>query len=158
MMSSFNLRTRLDDNGDPWFVTKNVCNILGIKDQTQSVRYLDDDERNTLSIKQGNRGNPMITLINESGLYSLTLGYRKPEAKSFKKRVTSEVLPSREGTKYPQAHSGPCNRVWRQVLFGEADEPEHRGQLAGPAQKDNERQGVVQRRNIIVYPPVGGVI
>ncbi|WP_338668058.1 BRO family protein [Pseudodesulfovibrio methanolicus] len=46
-----------------------MCDVLGIKDQAQSVRYLDDDEKNTLSIKQGNRGNPTTTIINESDLY-----------------------------------------------------------------------------------------
>lgn len=88
------LRTLTDEAGEPWFVAKDVCDVLGIKDQAQSVRYLDDDEKNTLSIKQGNRGNPMTTIINESGLYSLILRSRKPEAKAFKKWITSEVLPS----------------------------------------------------------------
>ncbi|WP_319466982.1 Bro-N domain-containing protein [uncultured Pseudodesulfovibrio sp.] len=84
-----------DDNGDPWFVAKDVCDILGFAKPADSVRGLDDDEKQTVKIKSHNmRGNPMATVINESGLYSLILRSRKPEAKAFKKWITAEVLPS----------------------------------------------------------------
>lgn len=55
---------------------------------------LDDDEKNSVSITDGNRGNPNFTVISESGLYNVIFLSRKPEAKKFKKWVTSEVLPS----------------------------------------------------------------
>ncbi|WMW65698.1 BRO family protein [Nitratidesulfovibrio liaohensis] len=92
---SGNLRVIMKDD-EPWFVAKDVCDALELV-VSNSVRYLDDDEKITLSNKQGNprAGIPHnYTIINESGLYSLILRSRKPEAKAFKKWVTAEVLPS----------------------------------------------------------------
>ena len=88
------LHTLTDDNGDPWFIAKDVCEILGLDNVTKALYGLDDDEKNTVTIGKGIRGNPNRTIINESGLYSLILRSRKPEAKAFKKWVTAEVLPS----------------------------------------------------------------
>lgn len=73
------------------FVANDVCGILGV-DATQ-VRRLDDDEKG-LYIIQTLGGHQSVTVINESGLYSLTLTSRKEAAKKFKKWITSEVLPS----------------------------------------------------------------
>lgn len=84
-----NVRT-LTDDGEIWFVAKDVCNVLGIKNATQAVSKLDDDERAMFNI--GRQGNTNI--VNEPGLYTLILGSRKPEAKQFKRWVTHEVLPS----------------------------------------------------------------
>lgn len=80
----------------PWFVAADVAKALEYSDATHALRYLDADERATLPIKEGRE----LNIINESGLYSLILRSRKPEAKAFKKFVTSEVLPSirRTGT------------------------------------------------------------
>lgn len=82
----------LNIDGEPWFVASDVCKALDI-DPT-STRRLDDDEKNTLRLTQGIPGNPNVTVVNEPGLYTLVLGSRKPEAKAFKRWVTSEVLPS----------------------------------------------------------------
>lgn len=76
--------------GEPWFVAADVCKVLEIQNVTQAMGRLDEDERAMLNI--GRQGE--ATVLNESGLYSLILGSRKPEAKTFKKWVTSEVLPS----------------------------------------------------------------
>ncbi|MEH7186523.1 phage antirepressor [Bacillus toyonensis] len=76
---------------DVWFVAKDVCEVLEIKNTTQAVQKLDEDEVTMFNIG-GLSGNTNI--INESGLYSLIMTSRKPQAKSFKKWVTSEVLPS----------------------------------------------------------------
>lgn len=84
----------IDECGDPWFVAKDVCGVLGISNVPHAVSGLDDDERNTVVINDGIPGNPNKTIVNESGLYSLILKSRKPEAKAFKKWVTSEVLPA----------------------------------------------------------------
>jgi hypothetical protein len=84
------LRTMTRD-GEPWFVATDVCDALGL-DRTQ-IRRLDDDERGVCSIHTLGGTQKMI-VVNESGLYSLIMGSRKPEAKKFKKWVTSEVLPS----------------------------------------------------------------
>ena len=77
-------------DGEPWFVATDVCAALAVQNVTQAVARLDDDERSMFNI--GRQGDASI--INESGLYSLILSSRKPEAKRFKKWVTSEVLPS----------------------------------------------------------------
>lgn len=88
----------VDRNGEPWFVLAEVCRKLGIANTGDAASGLDDDERMTIAITDsqiGRRGGArQMTLINESGLYSLVLRSRKPEAKRFKKWVTSEVLPS----------------------------------------------------------------
>ena len=79
-------------NNEPWFVLNDVCKILGINNSRQSASYLDDEKGITISDTLG--GKQQTTIINESGLYSLILRSRKPEAKRFKKWVTSKVLPS----------------------------------------------------------------
>lgn len=87
------LRTLTDENGEPWFVAKDVCDILGI-DTNHLGESLDADEMNTLRITEGNtRGNPNKTIISEPGLYKLIMRSRKPEAKEFQRWVTHEVLP-----------------------------------------------------------------
>lgn len=78
---------------EPWFVAADVCAALGISRTDDGVSRLDDDEKGTASVRTPG-GAQSMTIINESGLYSLVLGSRKPEAKPFKKWVTSEVLPA----------------------------------------------------------------
>lgn len=90
--SGFELRGGLL-NGEPYFLAKDVCDVLDIGNVSQALSRLDDDEKNTIILNEG-IGNPEKLIINESGLYSLVLSSRKPEAKQFKKWVTSEVLPS----------------------------------------------------------------
>lgn len=106
---SHTLRVVMID-GEPWFVATDVCEALGIQNVTQAVARLDDDERSMFNI--GRQGEASI--INESGLYSLILGSRKPEAKKFKKWVTSEVLPAiRKTGRYvatPAEPTGPVDR------------------------------------------------
>lgn len=80
-------------SGHPWFVARDVCSALCIGNNRMALERLDDDEKGVSSIDT--LGGPQeLTIINESGLYSLILGSRKPEAKKFKKWVTAEVLPS----------------------------------------------------------------
>ncbi len=86
------VRTTVRD-GEPWFVAADVAEALGYRTANDATRYLDDDERDTLN-QRTLGGNQDLIVINESGLYSLILRSRKPEAKAFKKFVTSEVLPS----------------------------------------------------------------
>ena len=77
-----------------WFVAKDVCDILGYANVTDTLnKHLDADERNTLSIREGNRGNPVVNIISESGLYCLILRSNMPKAKEFRKWVTGTVLP-----------------------------------------------------------------
>lgn len=84
-------------NGEPWFVTKDVCDILELTNSTMAIEFLDTDERGSLRITEGTSplgGNPNVNIISESGLYVLIFKSRKPEAKAFCKWVTSEVLPT----------------------------------------------------------------
>ncbi|MGJ0663415.1 phage antirepressor KilAC domain-containing protein [Bifidobacterium adolescentis] len=88
------LRTLTDENGEPWFVAKDVCDILELNNITEALRPLDDDEktnfRNSEVAQNGGRA-PII--ISEPGLYKLIMRSRKPEAKEFQRWVTHEVLP-----------------------------------------------------------------
>jgi prophage antirepressor-like protein len=78
----------------PWWVAKDVCDILGYANVTDTLnKHLDEDERNTLAISEGKRGNPNMNVINESGLYCLILRSNMPKAKEFRKWVTATVLP-----------------------------------------------------------------
>lgn len=78
-------------DGEPWFVAADVCAVLEVQNTTDALSRLDDDEKARLNL--GLPGGD-TNIINESGLYSLTLGSRKPQAKRFKKWVTGDVLPS----------------------------------------------------------------
>jgi len=93
-LSTFNFKSlpvrAITINDAPWFVAADVCDVLDIQNTTQAMSRLDEDERAMFNI--GRQGEAAI--INESGLYSLILGSRKPEAKKFKKWVTAEVLPA----------------------------------------------------------------
>jgi hypothetical protein len=86
------IRTTLINN-TAWFAAADVCAVLDIKNHRDSVRHLDDDEKGVVSTDTLG-GQQKITVVNESGLYSLVLRSRKPEARKFAKWVTSEVLPS----------------------------------------------------------------
>jgi anti-repressor protein len=81
-------------NGAPWFVAKDVCNILGLGNVGQALIGLDDDEKSSIIISDGTPGNPNKAIISESGLYSLVLRSRKPEARAFKRWVTHDVIPA----------------------------------------------------------------
>ena len=81
-------------DGMPWFVAKDVCAALGIKNHKDAVaKSLDDDEKGVEKIYSPG-GTQDAIIINESGLYTLIMRSNKPEAKRFRKWVTSEVLPS----------------------------------------------------------------
>lgn len=87
------VRTIRIDN-EPWFAAVDVCRILEIGNSRMAVERLDDDERITVSLTDGNRGNPNITFVSEPGLYVLVLGSRKLEAKAFRRWITHEVIPN----------------------------------------------------------------
>ena len=90
--SAQSVRVILRDD-EPWFVAADVCAALSVENSRDAIARLDDDEKGVGSIDTLG-GAQAMTIINESGLYSLVLGSRKPEAKPFKKWVTSEVLPA----------------------------------------------------------------
>lgn len=81
----------IDD--EPWFVGKDVADILGYQNGSRDInRHVDDEDRQ--NYQNGTFGNRGVTVINESGLYSLILSSKLPQAKKFKRWVTSEVLPA----------------------------------------------------------------
>jgi len=89
------VRVITDEQGMPWFVAADVCAVLGMGNPTQALSRLDDDEKTLISNEgQGRREAPTMNAVNESGLYSLILGSRKPEARAFKRWVTHDVLPA----------------------------------------------------------------
>ena len=83
----------VNDNNEPMFVAADVCFALGLTNTTEALRSLDDDEKLPSELLRAGQIRTVNT-ITESGLYSLVLRSNKPEAKVFKKWITSEVLPS----------------------------------------------------------------
>lgn len=81
-------------NNDHWFVLIDVCKILEISNPWDDFSNLDDDEKSGLVIFDSYGRQYPTMVINKKGLYNLILRSRKPEAKRFKKWVTSEVLPA----------------------------------------------------------------
>ena len=81
-------------NSEPWFVGKDVAQVLGYKNPQEAVRTHVDDEDKGVSEILTPGGKQSVPVINESGLYSLILSSKLPSAKEFKRWVTSEVLPS----------------------------------------------------------------
>ncbi|KXU14606.1 Phage antirepressor protein [Streptococcus oralis] len=79
--------------GQPYFVGKDVADILGYQNGSRDInRHVDEEDRQ--NYQNGTFGNRGVTVINESGLYSLILSSKLPQAKEFKRWVTSEVLPT----------------------------------------------------------------
>jgi len=88
------IRVVVDETtNEPLWVAKDICSVLNYKNSRDAVSKLDDDEKGVSEIATPS-GNQKMTVINESGLYSLILRSNKPEAKKFKKWVTAEVLPT----------------------------------------------------------------
>jgi len=85
------IQTIVKDN-DIWFVANDVCKCLDLSNVTEALKRVDDEDKSNFSNNEVG-GRPRL-LVNESGLYNLVFLSRKPEAKAFKKWVTSEVIPS----------------------------------------------------------------
>lgn len=94
-------------NGEPWFVLKDVCAVLGIGNSRMVFDRLDSDEKGVSQIDTPG-GLQNVNIVNESGLYNVLLRSDKPEAKPLRKWVTSEVLPSiRKTGSYAQKPLSP---------------------------------------------------
>lgn len=87
------IRVMTDEQGEPWFVASDVAGILGYRMASDMTRRLDPDEKGTRSVRTPG-GVQEVSVINESGLYSAILGSKVEGAKTFKRWVTREVLPS----------------------------------------------------------------
>lgn len=87
------VRVRKDEQGNPWFITKDVCTVLGLSNHRDAVASLDEDEKG-VAITDTPGGEQEMLTVSESGLYSLIFRSRKPEARAFRRWVTGEVLPA----------------------------------------------------------------
>ncbi|MDB5014237.1 MAG: hypothetical protein JWQ25_2439 [Daejeonella sp.] len=85
--------TTLEIDGEPWFVASDVCALLDIKNVSDAISSLDDDEKLVSVIPRAGQ-NRSVNLISESGLYALVFRSKKPSAKSFRKWITKEVIPA----------------------------------------------------------------
>lgn len=82
-------------DGEPWFVLSDLCKVLEIAKPENVKARLNSEDVNTTRIEGGNnRGNPNRNIVNESGMYDVVLQSRKPQAKEFRRWITSDVLPS----------------------------------------------------------------
>lgn len=97
-LQTFNFETQevrtVIKNNEPWFVGKDVAEILGYKRTADAIRQHVDKEDKGVGEIQTPGGIQKMTIVNESGLYALIFGSKLPKAKAFKRWVTSEVLPS----------------------------------------------------------------
>lgn len=89
----------IDKNGEPWFVAKDVCDALELVNSRKALTSLDEDEKDTVTLSDGNKGNPNQSVVSESGMYTLVLRCRDAVNKgsvphAFRKWVTAEVLPA----------------------------------------------------------------
>lgn len=138
--SDHTVRTVIRDN-EPWFVACDVCAVLGIANPSDSVRSLDDDEVELVPaalVNSEGRPQDFLSLITESGLYSLILRSRKPEAKAFKRWITHNVLPAiRKTGTYSAAPALPQTyaEALRHLVASVEREEQTRAQLAEVAPK-----------------------
>ena len=112
---SHDVRT-VQKDGEPWFVLKDVCDVLNLSTTARVAERLDKDEVSQTHITDSIGRQQDTTIINESGLYSVILRSDKPEAKPFRKWVTSEVLPSiRRTGGYRQKQLTPAEQLLAQA-------------------------------------------
>lgn len=107
-------------DGEPWFVGRDVCAVLGIVDARASLNLLDEDERDTVPVVDSMGREQSTLIVNEPGLYSLILRSRKAEAKAFKRWIVHEVLPALRRTgRYEVTSMSP--RQLAELVIAEAD-------------------------------------
>lgn len=135
------VRAIRDENGEPWFVAKDVCDALGIR--TDTVRaILDADEvRETNPNSIGVAGGRKPLVVSEPGFYKLVMRSRKPEAKAFQRWVTHEVLPALRrdgGYMVARADETPEETMARAVLLAQATIDRQRSRIAGLEAENEE--------------------
>ena len=87
------VRVIRDEAGEPWWIAKDVCDVLSLNDVSRAVERLEEDEKLIRVLLVSGQKRETWT-VNEPGLYTLIIRSNKPEAKAFKRWVTHEVLPS----------------------------------------------------------------
>ena len=89
-----NIRVTTDNQGEPLFVLKDVCDALDLKNISDVASRLDEDGVGTTEVIDNRGVRQKTNAVTEAGVYEVIFMSRKPEAKAFKRWVTSEVLPS----------------------------------------------------------------
>ena len=129
---------------EPWFVGKDVAQVLGYNNTRDALhKHVDTEDKNTVAFHDGTSGNPNQTIINESGLYSLILSSKLPGAKKFKRWVTSEVLPSlrKHGGYIPgQENMSDEELLAKALLFADRKIKEKDQQIQQLTEKNEEMQ------------------
>lgn len=137
------LRTLTDEAGEPWFVAKDVCDVLGYANASKAINdHVDqEDKLNNESLSSlGQRGG---WLVNESGLYSLVLSSKLPTAKEFKRWVTHEVLPQirRTGGYIPTSDADDDMTILaKAVMIGQRTMEEQKQRIAAQQSRIDELQ------------------
>lgn len=83
----------IEQDGDSWFVARDVCDVLELENTTRALDSLDEEDLTLLKVKSGGQIREM-KLVNEPGLYQLVLKSRTPAAKAFKRWITHDLLPT----------------------------------------------------------------
>lgn len=142
------LRTLTDEAGEPWFVAKDVCDILGMSNPSMAVTALDKDEVAQIDPKDylgsENRSNQAVNIVSEPGLYKLIMRSRKPEAKEFQRWVTHEVLPQirRTGGYIPAGESDSDEDIMARAVL-----------VAQKTIKQKNQQIIEQQSRIVELEP-----
>ena len=131
------IRVVRDEDGEPWFVAKDVLDVLDL-DKT-ALRKLDEDEKGVDSIHTPG-GEQQMTIVTEPGFYKLVMRSRKPEAKAFQRWVTHEVLPAlrRDGGYMVARDETPEQTMARAVLLAQATIDRQKSRIAGLEAENEE--------------------
>lgn len=130
---------------EPWFIGKDVAEVLGYKNTRDALKvHIDVDDKAGVVIHDG-RQNREMTVINESGLYSLILSSKLPNAKKFKRWVTSDVLPSirKTGGYIPHDENMSDDEIMARALLVAQKTIEEKSKLLNQAQETIEKQSDV---------------
>jgi len=112
--------------GEPWWIARDVCAVLGLENSRKATAELDDDEKG-VTICNTPGGPQEMTVISEPGLYSLILRSRKPEARQFRRWITHEVIPAIRRTGAYDANNKKLTALLER--YGDAMTAEARSQL-----------------------------
>lgn len=112
-------------DGEPWWVLADLCGVLEIANPQNVAARLDDDEKKTIQIMDGNRGNPNMTVVSEPGVYAVLRSSHKPQAKRFDRWLRHDVLPEIRRTGGYRGSLPTLDAIGN--LFDRKLEPVHRG-------------------------------
>ena len=138
------IRVIQDDGGEPWWIAKDICAVLGLDDVSKAMERLDDDEKLTRKIFVSGQNRDVWT-VNEPGLYALIIRSSKPDARQFKRWITHEVLPSiRKTGAYEIAGASELDLIIRSakaLKTVQQKQIEHDGRLSVLEAKANQNSG-----------------